>query len=75
MDIKFDKKSGRILSCTIEGKIAKTGEVLTVDETMLPEDFIAMFPLGKYLVKKGEIIENPKFVMPEKRLRDRAKEI
>jgi len=65
MDIKFDKKTGKVLSCTIEGKIEKADNVLTIDDATLPEDFTQMFPLEKYLVKKAKIVENKKFVMPE----------
>jgi hypothetical protein len=57
MDIKFDLNTGRILSCTIEGKIDKADNVITVDDVVLPEDFMSMFPLGKYLVRDGDIVD------------------
>ncbi len=75
MDVKFNQDTGRILSCTIEGKIERAEDVLTINDAALPKDFVAMFPLGKYLVKKGAIVESKKFVMPKIRPRDLADEI
>lgn len=60
MDLKFDKNTGRILSCIVSGKLPPSEEVLSLAEEELPEDFMATFPLGKYLVKNGEIVENKK---------------
>jgi len=65
MDIKFDLRSGRILSCAVEGKLAKAEDILTVTDSLLPQDFMSMFSLGKYVVKDGEIVENKKFAMPK----------
>ena len=65
MIIKFDKNSGRILSITRAGKIGEAENVLKVNETKLPKDFLKMFALGKYLVKEGKIIKNKKFVKPK----------
>jgi len=65
MDIKFDQDTGRILSCTIEGKIEKTDNVITIDDAHLPADFMTMFPLGKYLVRDGEIIDKDAPEKPE----------
>ena len=57
MDIKYDLKTGRILSCTIEGKIEKTDNVVTLNDAQMPADFMTMFPLGKYLVRDGDIVD------------------
>jgi hypothetical protein len=65
MIIKYDINSGRILLITRAGKIRETENVLKVEETKLPKDFLKMFALGKYLVKEGEIIKNKKFVKPK----------
>jgi len=68
MDIKFDRKSGRILSCTVEGKTAKADDVMSIDEALVPPDFMTMFPLGKYLVKNDEIVEKKNFKTPKSEL-------
>jgi len=65
MDIKFVKESGRILSCVIEGKVEKSDDVIRVANDVLPKDFLAMFPMGKYLVRRGKIVENMKLGIPE----------
>lgn len=65
MDIRFVKENGQILSCVIEGKITKTDDVITIANSDLPKDFLVMFSLGKYLIKKGKIVENKKFAMSE----------
>lgn len=65
MDIKFDKKTGRILSCTVEGKIRKAGDVLRIADDALPDDFMATFAQGKYLVQKGKIVKNKAYRKPK----------
>ncbi len=61
MDLKFDRATGRILACVVSGKLPPSEEILSIADQDLPEDFMAAFPLGKYLVKNGELVENKKF--------------
>lgn len=67
MVIQYDEK-GRIFSCNadkFEAKLKPGKLIIKVPDHGLPEDFQATFALGKYLVRKGIIIENKKFVPPE----------
>ena len=63
MVIKYDKK-GRILSCSTEERKASGKYILEVSDETLPEDFLEMFALGKYYVRKNKIAENKKFKRP-----------
>jgi hypothetical protein len=64
MEIKYDKK-GRILSCSRLKGIERGKQIIELADNDLPEDFFARFAFGKYIVKKGKIVENPEFIPPE----------
>ncbi|QHM59386.1 hypothetical protein C7M46_00029 [Pediococcus pentosaceus] len=40
-------------------------ELVEFDETKLPDDFFEKFKSTLYLLKDGEVIENPDYVAPE----------
>jgi len=67
MNIKYHKKSNRILSISKSGVIGKADQVIAINDSELPKDFMKTFGLGKYLIKKGKLIKNNKFVMPGKK--------
>jgi hypothetical protein len=64
MVIKYDK-TGHILSCHADEIMVKGKNTLRVSDKTLPEDFLTMFALGKYFVRKGKIVENKKYRPPE----------
>lgn len=67
MIIKFDKKSGRIISICMSEPIKPAESALSVDEADLPKDFMKTFAYGKYFIRKGKLTANTKFSMPRKK--------
>jgi hypothetical protein len=69
MIIRYDDK-GRVLSCTVDSWAADghAGDrVLRVADDELPEDFLATFALGKYVVRRQKVVENKDFAPPDAR--------
>lgn len=60
MQVKYDSK-GRVLSCGAGEFPGRGQKVVEIPDDDLPDDFLARFAVGKYVIRDGQLTRNPEF--------------